>query len=163
MLKLFKKNASHSLLAALLVIFVIGDIQIPTEVANLLDTLLGRVLVTGIALSLLLKNPVLGVLGIVAAYELLRRAEKNAAGGTPGIEIPDQRVWSHAAEEHNTNDRYLPTEERKAADLSALNQFPLTLEETVIREMIPFSSNVPMGQASFRPTLNSLYDAARVD
>ena len=163
MLKLFKKNVSHSLLAALLVIFVVGDIQIPTEVANLLDTLLGRVFVAGVAISLLLKNPVLGVLGIVAAYELLRRAEKNAAGGMPGIQMPAPRAWAQAATEHNTNDRYLPSEGKKAADLSSLNQFPLTLEETVISEMIPFSSNYSIGQPSFRPTLNSLYDAARVD
>jgi hypothetical protein len=161
MLKLFKKNVSHSLLAALLVVFVVADIQIPIEIANLLDTLLGRVFVAGVAISLLLKNSVLGVLGIIAAYELLRRAEKNAAGGAAGIQIPNPPAWSHA--EHNTNDKYLPSEQKKAADLSSLNQFPLTLEETLISEMIPFTSNSSMGAPSYRPTLDSLYDAARVD
>jgi hypothetical protein len=160
MLKYFKKNVSHSLLAALLVIFIVADIQIPTEVANLLDTLLGRVFVAGAALALLFQNTVLGILGIVAAFELLRRAEKNAAGG---IQIPDDSAWAAAAQQHDTNNKYLPTEARKAADLSSLNQFPSTLEEAVISDMIPFTSGIPTGPASFRPTLDSLYDAARID
>ena len=83
MLNLFKKNNSHSLLAVLLVIFTVFDLRVPSEMANLLDTLLGRVVVIGAALSLLFVNPLLGVLGVVAAYELLRRSEIEStnAGG----------------------------------------------------------------------------------
>ena len=40
MIKLFKKNMSHSLLAALLVLFVVLDIKIPPEAAKLTNTLL---------------------------------------------------------------------------------------------------------------------------
>ena len=57
MMKLFKKNMSHSLLAALLVLFIVFDIKIPNEVAKLTNTLLGRVLVAGGALALLLNDP----------------------------------------------------------------------------------------------------------
>ena len=75
MIKLLKKNMSHSLLAALLVLFIVFDIKIPYEAAKLTNTLLGRIVVSGAALALLMNNQLLGVLAIVAGYELLRRSE----------------------------------------------------------------------------------------
>jgi len=139
-------------LTVLLVLFILLDIRIPTEVANLIDTLFGRILVTGAALSLFfVRNVLLGVLGIVAAYELLRRSEESAAT----TEVETTYV-------ENPSEKYIPSE-RRQADLSALNQFPVTLEETVIHNMIPFVSGENLPPASFRPTLDSLYDAAKIE
>ena len=153
MLKFLKKNVSHSVLIVLLVLFILLDIRIPTEVANLIDTLFGRILVTGAALSLFfVRNVLLGVLGIVAAYELLRRSEESAAA----TEVETTYV-------ENPSEKYIPSERRRQADLSALNQFPVTLEETVIHNMIPFVSGENLPPASFRPTLDSLYDAAKIE
>ena len=81
MMKFFKKNMSHSLLAALLVLFIVLDIKIPREAAKLANTLLGRIVVAGAALGLLMNNQMLGVLAIVAGYELLQRSENVQGGG----------------------------------------------------------------------------------
>ena len=58
-MKFFKKNMSHSLLAALLVLFIVLDIKIPYQAAKLANTLLGRIIVAGGALGLLMNNQLL--------------------------------------------------------------------------------------------------------
>ena len=156
MLNLFKKNNSHSLLAVLLVIFTVFDLRVPAEMANLLDTLLGRVVVIGAALSLLFVNPLLGVLGVVAAYELLRRSETESsnAGGIG---------WQRAGDLPRVNTQYIPSERAKNREYRKLNQFPVTLEESVINNMLPFVSDQYLPPATFKPTLASLYDAAKIN
>ena len=156
MIKLFKKNMSHSLLAALLVLFVVLDIKIPPEAAKLTNTLLGRILVAGAALALLMNNQLLGVLAIVAGYELLRRSE-NALTGGQKLLLKNRR-WKAPNGKH----KYIPSEESKQRDFDILNQFPATLEESVIHNMIPFVNNSNLSIPSYRPTLDTLYDAAKI-
>tara|TARA_B100001123_G_C14508517_1_gene709307 strand:+ start:76 stop:549 length:474 start_codon:yes stop_codon:yes gene_type:complete len=157
MLNFFKKKVSHSVLAVLLVIFIVADIKIPTEVSNLIDTLFGRVAVAGLAICLLMCHPLLGVLGIVAGYELLRRAEESAAGGSN-----TNSAWS-AAKGAPPSVKYVPSEKNKQRHFDSMNQFPVTLEETVIHNMIPFVSGQSNTPPSFRPTLDSLHDAAKIE
>ena len=156
-MKLFKKNMSHSLLAALLVLFIVFVFKIPNEVAKLTNTLLGRVLVAGGAMALLLNDPLLGILAIVAGYELLRRSD-NVLGGGQKLLLKNRR-WKMPNGRH----RYIPSEASKQRDFDKLNQFPTTLEESIIRNMIPYVSNANLSPPSFRPTLDSLYDAARLN
>ena len=154
MIKLLKKNMSHSLLAALLVLFIVFDIKIPYEAAKLTNTLLGRIVVSGAALALLMNNQLLGVLAIVAGYELLRRSEN-----VPGGSLVKNKRWKLPNGRH----RHIPSEASKQRDFNSLNQFPTTLEESVIRNMIPFVSNANLSTPSFRPTLDTLYDAAKIN
>jgi len=135
-------NRNSAVLAVLLSVFIIFNIQIPHMVANLIDTLLGRVVIIAGALSLLFAHPVLGVLGIVAAYELIRRSENTTGTG------PAQH--------------YLPSEVKKSVELSALNQFPVTVEEEVIAKMLPQTSQQLLPPASFKPVLDPLHEAAKI-
>ena len=130
MLNLFKKNNSHSLLAVLLVIFTVFDLRVTAEMANLLDTLLGRVVVIGAALSLLFVNPLLGVLGVVAAYELLRRSEieSSNAGGIG---------WQRAGDLPRVNTQYIPSERAKNREYRKLNQFPVSESYSLKSMSIP--------------------------
>ena len=141
-LKTLNINRNSAVLAVLLSIFIIFNIQVPHLVANLIDTLLGRVVVIVGSLSLLFAHPVLGVLGIVAAYELIRRSE-NTTGTGPAKQ-------------------YLPSEAKKSAELSALNQFPVTVEEEVIAKMLPQTSQQLLPPSSFKPVLDPLHEAAKI-
>ena len=156
MMKFFKKNMSHSLLAALLVLFIVLDIKIPREAAKLANTLLGRIVVAGAALGLLMNNQLLGVLAIVAGYELLQRSE-NVQGGGKKLLLKNRR-WKAPNGRH----KYIPSERVKTRDFDVLNQFPSTLEESVIHNMIPFVNNSNLSIPSYRPTLDTLYDAAKI-
>ena len=140
-LKSVKSNKSSTILALLLSIFIIFNIQPPHELAKLVDNLLGRVVVIIGALSLLFAHPVLGVLGIVAAYELIRRSENTT--GTGPLR------------------KYLPTELKKKQHLTAMNQFPVTVEEQVISQMLPRNTG-SLPPPSYKPVLDSLHEAAKI-
>ena len=103
-----------------------------------------------------MNNQLLGVLAIVAGYELLQRSE-NVQGGGKKLLLKNRR-WKAPNGRH----RYIPSEVSKQRDFDVLNQFPSTLEESVIHNMIPFVNNSNLSIPSYRPTLDTLYDAAKI-
>lgn len=60
-------------LTFLLAVFIILPIQVPEYVTELIDNLFGRVVLLGVAVSLLFYQPVLGAMALVAVYELFKR------------------------------------------------------------------------------------------
>ena len=55
--KLLNKNLNTYVLAGLLSIFIVFDIQIPDIVANLVDNLIGKIVIIIVSLSLLNITP----------------------------------------------------------------------------------------------------------
>ena len=139
-MKTIEKDMHHYILAFLLAVFIVSDIQIPSALNELVGTLLGKVIVIGAALALLFAHPLLGALGVIAAYRLVTKTQERY---TPPKQVAP------------------PTEPKKMSALNAMNQFPVTVEEEVIRKMIPQApSNLPA--PSFKPVLDSLHDAAKI-
>ena len=137
-----KGNQSSYVLAALLAIFIVFDISVPDPVAELVDTIVGKLVVILVALNLFFLHPIVGALGLVAAYELIRRAER----------APPSMAR-----------KYLPSEKKKSVELSKINQFPLTVEEEVIANQIPYAFNTETATAApYRPVQDPVFDAARV-
>jgi hypothetical protein len=140
LMKTIEKDMHHYILALLLAVFIILDIQIPSALNELVETVLGKVIVIGGALALLFAHPLLGALGVIAAYRLITKTEEKY---TP----PKQPTRI--------------SQPKKMSALNITNQFPVTVEEEVIRKMIPQApSNLPA--ASFKPVLDSLHDAAKI-
>jgi hypothetical protein len=141
---LFKKeNVGQVVLILLFIIYLIMGYQTPEPLASAIDTIYGKVIIILIAISLFLyANPVLGVLGFFVAFDLIRRSTMTT--GTYALE------------------KYMPTEKKKATNLSYYNQFPYTLEQEVVKKMAPAKSGPDlMGSApSYTPILDNLYDAA---
>jgi len=148
-MKLFtiqKKEYIYYLLAAVLCLFNVMPVHIPNEVASLVDTLVGKVVVVVIALNLFFAHPVVGAIGIIAAYELIKRSEGK------GSRVPAALK------------KYVPSEAKKTSNLSRVNQFPVTIEEIVIHNQIPYSFNLtnPTDRATYKPIQDSLHDAAKI-
>ena len=135
--ELMKAEKRHQLvLGALFLVYIIFHINTPHSLALLIDNLYGTIVVVFLALTLFFAvNPVIAVLGLIAAIELLRRS-KITTGSSAMI---DQ----------------LPTEDRKAFDMKAQNQFPMTLEEEVIKNRAPLVASAPAGPPSYKPVLES--------
>lgn len=116
---LFKKsNQHHLVLLVVFILYIILNIQTPHMVANIIDTIYGNIVVVMLAFILLThSNPIIGVVGLFAAYELIRRS--SITTGSAAIS------------------KYLPSEFKKGKHLSAFNQFPITLEEEVVHNMAP--------------------------
>jgi hypothetical protein len=82
---LMKKEKQHEMvLFVVLVIYIMLDVSTPRMLAEHVDTVYGTVIVAILALSLFLStHPVVGILGLFAAYEFIQRSKSASAGG-PG-------------------------------------------------------------------------------
>ena len=130
----FKTCRKHELLlTVLLVLYLVLNAPTPDVIAPYVDTPLGNIVVVLVALSFFThSHPLVGVLGLFAAYMLIRRSSS-----------------SSAIEAYIANS---PSEQRKSEELSAFNQFPVTLEEQMVALRAPLAdTEVGSATASFHP------------
>ena len=142
---LFKKQKKGEvLLTILFVIYILMRYKIPEYIASLIDTVYGKIIVVTIAILLFsYTNPVLGVLGFYIAFDLIKRSAESS--GSYGLQ------------------KYVPTEEKKACQLSLYNQFPYTLEQEVVSKMAPINKkDDTFSPPSFSPILDDLHEAAPI-
>ena len=139
--KIMKKDTHHYVLAVLLIIFIVSDVQVPGIIGELVDTILGKIVVVMVALSLFAAHPVVGAIGLVAAYQLIMRSQ-----GLQAASI------------------YIPSEIQKSRVLTAMNQFPVTVEEEVISKQIPyvFKRNA-QGNIPYKGVQDRLHGAAKIN
>jgi len=139
------QTRQHVVLAILLIIYIVIDIKTPKTVTDLVDTMLGKLLVITAGFMFFNFNIVLGILGIAAAYQLIQRS--SVASGTFAIR------------------NYLPSEAQKVIDFSKYNDFPKTLEEEMVEKMAPpvIDTSSSPTNLDYKPVLDSLHDAAPVD
>jgi hypothetical protein len=127
----YKTARKHEmLLTVLFILYIVLNVPTPDVIAPYIDTPLGNIVIVVIALSLFMhSHAVVGVLGLFAAYMLIRRSSGSAA-----VEA------------------YVPSEKRKSEELSAYNQFPVTLEEQIVALRAPLAdTEVGSATASFHP------------
>ena len=144
--ELFKKeNMSQLALAVLFIIYLIMGYKTPEVVANVVDTLVGKVVIFITVITLFMHaNPILAVLSLFVAFDLMRRS--SAATGIDALK------------------KYLPTEEKKSSQFTAFNQYPYTLEQEVVKKMAPIvQSGSSLSKASYMPVLENLHDASTIN
>jgi hypothetical protein len=147
---LFKKeNMGQLILSILFVIYLIMGYNTPMSLAELIDTPVGKIAVIIVALCILsTSNPILGILALFVAYELIRRSSIALRG-----ELKN----------------YIPSESKKSDQFSAFNQneFPYTLEQEMVGKMtiqnnsinLSFTDNV----SSFKPILDNTHNASMLN
>jgi hypothetical protein len=142
--KLKVEKQEHLIFIVLLIIYILLDIQLPTMLADAVDTIYGKLLLYILAIHIFMNvNHTAGILAFIAAYTMISRASKQT--GTFAIK------------------EYLPSEEKKVIDFSKYNDFPYTLEEEEVSRMAPLIRNdTPVG-SNFKPILDPLHDAAPTD
>ena len=140
---LFKKQHMGELvLVILFIVYLILGLKTPEPIANIIDTLVGKIVIIIIVVYLFMHaNPILAVLALFVAFDLVRRS--SAATGIDALK------------------KYAPSEVKKASQFTAFNQFPYTLEQEVVAKMGPImKSGSSLTQASYKPLLDNLYDAS---
>jgi hypothetical protein len=140
---LFKKQHMGELvLVILFIVYLILGLKTPEPIANIIDTLVGKIVIILIVIYLFMHaNPILAVLALFVAFDLIRRS--SAATGIDALK------------------KYAPSEEKKISQFTAFNQFPYTLEQEVVAKMAPImKSGFSLTQASYKPLLDNLYDAS---
>ena len=137
------KYNSKNLLIVLLITYIVFDIKSPEFVRQFLHSFFGKLLVFIVAVSLFSQGPLVGSLALVAAYTLLVRSSSIIQLNTDEF-IPDQK------------------KKEKFFRSTLNNHFPKTLEEEMVKHMIPLVSDAPIIDSSYVPTGASTYDAGRV-
>jgi len=130
------------------ILFVILPVKVPVAFAGLFDSPVGILFLFIITVALFIyTNPILGVLFILVAYELIRRS--SLLTGKPTTQLLSM---------DNT------TQATKDAELSKMNipQLP-TLEEEVIQKMAPASQNfIQMEGSNFKPVMEPIIGASLI-
>ena len=142
---LFKKeNMGELALAILLIVYLVLGFRTPDAVAGMVDSLVGKIVMFVIVIFLFLHaNPLLAVLALFVAFDLIRRS--SVATGIDALQ------------------KFAPSEEKRTSQFTAYNQFPYTLEQEVVAKMAPMvSAGSSLTQASYKPMLDNLYDASPV-
>ena len=127
----------------LFILFIIFPFKLPLIIANVFNSSLGLILLFIVAIYLFFyKNPILGVIFILVAYELIRRSSE-----TNGYMV------------HDTT-----TQENKDSELEKLNPVQsTTLEEEVINNMAPARNDFIKGDlSSFKPNMETMDGASLV-
>ena len=131
------------LLFVLFVVYIVFSIPTPFFLIPLLDSPLGLVFVIITTLYLFLyTTPILGILSIFVAYEMLRRSSK-LTGTTPIM-------------------KYTPTQAKKDKYMKEMNPPTnvLTLEEEIVKQMAPIGKSDPSTymDTSYKPVADKLID-----
>jgi len=138
LLKMLPSNPSYLVLSLLMIVFIVMEVTPPSNICMLVDTIVGKAVVIMVALGLFSLDTLMGIVGIVAAYIFIMRCSKKE----------EVRTFS-------------PSEMKKSKHLSAMNQFPMTVEEEVIDKMLP-RTNPDLQSPDYKPTLNNLHNATKL-
>jgi hypothetical protein len=132
-------------LVILLIVYLILGFKTPEPIASMIDSLVGKVVIFIIVIYLFMHaNPILAVLSLFVAFDLIRRS--SIATGIDALQ------------------RFAPSEQKKSSQFTAFNQFPYTLEQEVVAKMAPImKSGSSLTQASYKPILDNLYDASPIN
>ena len=144
---LFKKeNMGQLILSILFIIYLIMGYNTPKSLAELVDTPVGKIAVIIVALCILsTSNPILGILALFVAYELIRRSSIALRG-----ELKN----------------FIPSECKKSDQYSAFNQneFPYTLEQEMVGKMTIQNNSINLSfnnnTSSFKPILDNTHNAS---
>lgn len=140
-LQKIQKEKHHTFLGLLLALFIVIDIKIPKDLANLIDTIVGKTVVILVIFSLLTYSKLVGVLAIIAGYVLIMRS-MNVTG--------------------KKNMKYLETETKKYKKMKSFNvKHKTTVEEDVINNILPMTNNVKI-ISKFKPIQGNLHAAKKI-
>lgn len=144
--KLMKTARAHEItLGGLFVIYAGLNVQAPDWINNFVRTNTGTLIMFAFAISLFFYlRPVVAILGLIAVYELVRRARGD-------ISLTSNDMIS-----------YLPKTSADGRDLNAYNQFSKTLEQEMVDKMAPLTGP-SVGDVSYAPEVENDHDATYVN
>lgn len=143
----FTKSMTSLEIAALVIfaIYIIFPFRTPAFIAGMVNNPLGLIGVVIVTIYLFFyTNPILGVVYIFVAYELLRRSSLVKSSGDAYLV------------------KYTPTEEKRQSEMVKMNpRAALTLEEDVVSKMAPSQKfNETSTSTDFKPVAERISGAS---
>ena len=137
--QLKKFSMIQVIVLVLVLLFIFYDTSLPSEIEDFVSEPFGKFVLLVIVLgSFAGFGVVVGFLVMLAAYELLRRAGETHQSKITGklLKAPSKVYQDNQS-------------------LSAMNQFPVTLEEEVVYNMVPLVKG-DLGTKTYKPTVSEI-------
>lgn len=150
-----KTEQQHQLfLTVVFIVYILFDIQLPSVLANMVNSLTGNIIVSLLALSLFVyTNQVLGILGFIVAYLMVTRSSNKKGPHLVNKYIPSEKSKQKNLLKYN-----------EATEFSKYNDYPETLEQEMVEKMAPLTNPpVENKESSFKPVLDQDFHAAPID
>lgn len=181
-MKSFKKSFDHFVsekpsqlsLGVIFVIYILFNVQTPDFLAEMIDNIFGKVLVIVIAAVLFMKtNPVIGVLGFVVAYQIIKTS--SVATGTYGMKhyLPSESSKMNEMRSFNDESVAPPAimHQMKSCGCSgtcscltvAKTNFNGALEEEMVDKMAPLVIKGPDSKLEYKPVLDGQHGASLLE
>jgi len=139
-------------LLILFILYVIFPIGTPDFMAPLMDSPIGILILFLITVGLFFyTNPILGVVYIFVAFEVVRRSARV--------------VGTNSQTNYALNQQYVPTQAKKDEQMAAYNPPPImqkTLEEDVVSSMAPVPQGGSSEEYTFKPVNDRVVGASMV-
>ena len=132
------------ILALVFVVYLISNVKLPSALERIIDTTSGNIIVIIMALmTLMMFNPIVGVLALITAYELMRRTSVSNSNILLKQEVPSEETKRHEME-------VLNKEAKKR-----------TLEEEMIEDVKVYVSD-DTTPSNIKPLLSNLHNASNL-
>jgi hypothetical protein len=131
------------ILAVILATVVVMDVKLPAPMAAAAGSVPGMVVILGVVFYLFSQSTVLGVLGVLAGFIAVQHSGRLAPVFKPSY-----------------GSSILPDVNVDGVTFSPMSQFPVTLEETIVKNLVPIV-NAP-GRGSISTSFGNTHDAADV-
>lgn len=140
-----RKNMSELILVILFIIYILMGKRTPDMVARMVDNVFGKAVVILVAMYLFAyHNPILGVLGLFVAYQLVNMSSFSFYEGISDIKD------------------YMPKEEKVWSPYSPAHQFSYSLEQEIVKKMASQKFNTNYVKAPYRPSLDYTHNASPI-
>jgi hypothetical protein len=130
-----KNNPLHIVIILVLCIIILGGIKIPKDILSFTGSVPGIIIIIGVVFYLFTVSPILGVFAMMAGYGLVMNTK-------------------------NKNTDEILAQLSDESDLTPTNQFQVTLEEQIVKNIVPLVQSVTPKHLNFKYTEDNTYSAA---
>lgn len=127
-------NILEMVIMAVLIIIILGGVAIPKNVYSSVGSVPTIIIIMMIVFYLFTVSPILGVFAMIAGYELVMNTQEPTV-----IQIDN-----------------LPTQQ----PYNSTNQFEVTLEETIVKNVVPLVQSTTPSHLNFKYSEDKTYAAA---
>jgi hypothetical protein len=173
--QLVSANPSQLILGVIFVFYILLNIQTPAVLAGPIDNLFGKVLVVAVAAVIFMKtNPVIGVLGFVVAYQLIKTASVTTGTYAMRHYLPSEN--SKLREMQTFNEEQVQAQQVQAVpeqesaqqlaqqhmqgEMQAVSNIDGALETEMVARMAPLVSSGGDSGLNYSPVLDNQHSAA---
>ena len=160
--KLVSEKPSQLILGIIFVLYILMNVQTPAFLAGSIDTIFGKVIVVAIAAVIFMKtNPVIGVLGLVVAYQMIKTA--SVTTGTYGLRhyLPSENSKMQEMQSFNTEIvAPVQAQAQQQEQMHAITNVGGDLEVQTVSQMAPLVINASDSGLHYSPVLDSQHSAA---